>query len=50
MEGDHWKKVRVSDELFELLGVDRVDWGEPDEEGFYTPTVYVTREADDADA
>lgn len=32
-------KVRVHEGVFEALA-DRVDWGEPDEEGFYTPTLY----------
>lgn len=32
-------KVRMSDELMRQLGADGVDWGEPDAEGFYTPTV-----------
>lgn len=34
-----WYKVRMSEEVFEALGV-RVEWGEPDAEGFYTPTIY----------
>jgi hypothetical protein len=32
--------VLMSDELFEMLGADRVEWGEPDEHGWYVPTVY----------
>ena len=38
-EGTFWRKVRMSETLFRLLGASGVDWGEPDEEGFYTPTV-----------
>ena len=34
------KKVLMTDELFEALGASRVEWGEPDADGFYTPTVY----------
>lgn len=34
------KRVRMSDELFHQLGAGRVEWGEPDAEGFYTPTVF----------
>lgn len=56
MEGENgqWRKVRMSDELMYALS-DRFDWGEPDEEGFYTPTVYRLRyqccmEENDADA
>jgi hypothetical protein len=33
------KRVLVSDELFAALGT-RVEWGEPDVDGFYTPTLY----------
>ena len=40
-EGTIWRKVRMSQTLFELLGAGGVDWGEPDDEGFYTPTVYL---------
>lgn len=40
-----WYKVRLSEEMFERLGT-RVVWGEPDEEGFYTPTVYTTQAFD----
>jgi hypothetical protein len=32
--------VLVSDGLFEALGATSVDWGEPDEHGWYTPTLY----------
>jgi len=39
-EGTILRKVRMSETLFQLLGADRVAWGEPDEEGFYTPTAY----------
>ena len=35
------RKVLMSEELFDQLGASRVDWGEPDAQGFYTPTVYV---------
>ena len=34
--------VLMTDELFAALGADRVDWGEPDEHGWYSPTVYGT--------
>jgi len=34
------RKVLMTDDLFEALGASRVDWGEPDGDGFYTPTVY----------
>lgn len=40
-EGSVWRKVRMSDTLFRVLGAGGVDWGEPDAEGFYTPTVYL---------
>ena len=30
----------MSDELFYQLGASKVEWGEPDADGFYTPTVY----------
>jgi hypothetical protein len=33
------KRVLMSDDLFAQLGA-TVEWGEPDAEGFYTPTVY----------
>ena len=33
------KKVRVTDGVFEALA-DRVQWGEPDAEGFYIPTLF----------
>jgi len=33
-------KVWLSDVLFEQLGVEAVDWGQPDAYGFYTPTVH----------
>jgi hypothetical protein len=32
--------VLVAPGIFEAL-VDCVDWGEPDEDGFYTPTLHV---------
>lgn len=35
-----WRRVRLSTELFLQLGAGQVDWGEPDDEGFYTPTIY----------
>ena len=34
------KLVLMSDELMAALGADRVEWNEPDEHGWYTPTVY----------
>ena len=30
----------MSEELFAHLGAGRVDWGEPDADGLYTPTVH----------
>ena len=39
------RKVLVSEELFQHLGATKVDWGEPDEEGFYTPTIYMSTES-----
>ena len=33
------KNVRVSEGVFEALA-DRVDWGQPDVDGFYTPTLF----------
>lgn len=39
------RKVRITPELMEVLVEaaagrgNRIDWGEPDAEGFYTPTV-----------
>ena len=32
-------KVWLSDVLFEQLGVEAVEWGQPDAYGFYTPIV-----------
>lgn len=32
--------VLMSDELFKQLGSGRVEWGEPDEHGWYSPTIY----------
>lgn len=40
-EGSVWRKVRMSETLFRLLGASGVEWGEPDEDGFHTPTVYL---------
>jgi hypothetical protein len=34
-----FRKVRVSEGLFEALA-DRVEWGEPDKQGFYTPSIF----------
>lgn len=34
-----WYPVRVSEGVFEALA-DRVEWGEPDADGFYTPALY----------
>jgi hypothetical protein len=34
------RKVLISEELFVALGADRVEWGEPDTDGFYTPTLF----------
>jgi hypothetical protein len=33
-----WYKVKVTEELFAALGA-RVEWGRPDDEGFYTPVI-----------
>lgn len=33
-----WYSVRVTEELFEQMG-SRVEWGQPDADGFYTPYV-----------
>lgn len=33
------RKVLVDEEFFLLLGATSVEWGEPDEDGFYTPTI-----------
>ena len=41
IEGHDWRLVRMSGLLFRLLGAGGVDWGEPDEDGVYTPTVYL---------
>jgi hypothetical protein len=38
-EGAVQRNVRMSETLFRQLGASRVDWGEPDAEGFYTPTL-----------
>jgi hypothetical protein len=37
---DQWRKVRLSDKIFRELATGRVQWIGPDEEGFYTPTVW----------
>jgi hypothetical protein len=44
-EGDLWRKVRMTPELMQQMaeaaagrGV-LIEWGEPDEEGFYIPAV-----------
>jgi hypothetical protein len=34
------RRVLMSEELFQQLGATKVDWGEQDKYGFYTPTVY----------
>jgi hypothetical protein len=34
------RKVLMHEGLFQQLGAGRVEWGEPDADGFYTPTVY----------
>jgi hypothetical protein len=33
-------KTLIAADLFRILGATSVDWGEPDADGFYTPTVY----------
>lgn len=38
-EGAIWRPVRMSETLFRALGASGVEWGEPDAEGFYTPSV-----------
>jgi hypothetical protein len=38
-------RVLMSDGLFEQLGNANVDWGDPDEDGFYTPIVRTRRSA-----
>ena len=35
-------RVWLSDVLFEQMGLDLVDWGQPDAQGFYTPIVHRT--------
>ena len=40
-EGTVWHKVRMSETLFRVLGASGVEWGAPDGEGFYTPTVFL---------
>jgi hypothetical protein len=37
---DELRKVYVSEGLFQRMGASQVVWGEPDKDGFYTPTVY----------
>jgi hypothetical protein len=39
-EEERLRRVLMSEELFRALGADRVDWGLPDDAGFYTPTLY----------
>jgi hypothetical protein len=39
-----WYKVKVTEELFKKFGAEGIYWGEPDSEGFYTPTVVWPRE------
>ena len=34
------RKVWISELLFQEMGASIVNWGEPDADGFYTPTVY----------
>lgn len=38
-EGTILHKVYMSDTLFRQLGATGVEWGEPDAEGFYNPTI-----------
>jgi hypothetical protein len=35
----HWYKIKVTEELFRLMGAYVSDWGEPDFEGFYNPVL-----------
>ena len=37
---EEWHPIRMSTALWLQLGATRVDWGEPDADGFYTPTLY----------
>jgi hypothetical protein len=34
-----WYPVKVTEEVFYTMGAVSVDWGKPDSEGFYTPTI-----------
>lgn len=47
LEGDQWRKVRLSDKVFAELGLRNVDWGEPDADGFFQPTVHTMVLAED---
>lgn len=38
---DGFRLVLMSDELFRELGGVRIVWGEPDEYGVYSPTMFV---------
>jgi len=51
IEGEIFYKIRISPELMKSLFVrdqdcNKIDieWGEPDEEGFYTPIFYINYE------
>jgi hypothetical protein len=44
------RKVLFSEELALSLGASHVDWGEPDADGFYTPTLYAHVRALDLDS
>lgn len=39
-EGTIWRPIRMSETLFRQLGASGVEWGDPDAEGFYTPTIH----------
>jgi hypothetical protein len=45
LRDDGMYPVLVSPGVFEAL-VDRVEWGEPDDDGFYTPTLYSRTEVE----
>ena len=36
------RRVRVSETLFRALGATGVLWGEPDKDGFYSPSIMTT--------
>jgi len=46
--GEYWRNVRITTRLMQMLVEaahgegNIIDWGEPDAEGFYTPTVTIS--------